>query len=297
MTGRIFAITTYHEPGKAVEAAEEWKRLEICAIGWSPINLSTYKSKEAIRQQLEKEEYDTRRVEDPWKFKNEMSNGDLVIAYSKNNTIAYVGEVQGPCEFHQDNSIGNPRGEFQYPNQRKVKWCSEPHHFSRHDLPKHYSTQFGKRGVTVAEIIPESKGSSRFIKIIKACANSGSKLPGISEGAVKAGLVKYLYHTIDSLEKGLTIKSAEITIGRKKRKRPDFIAEDINERTVIIECKGTAGEDTVDQILGYGEKYGDKNQPRLMIVAFRINSQCRLAAKKVGNIELFECDLNFHKIE
>lgn len=35
MTDRVFAITTYHEHDKAAEAAEEWKRLGIRAIGWS----------------------------------------------------------------------------------------------------------------------------------------------------------------------------------------------------------------------------------------------------------------------
>lgn len=297
MTGRIFAITTYHEHDKAAEAAEEWKRLGICAIGWSEINFCRYKSKEKIKQRL-REKYYERGSEDIWNFVMEISEGDLVLAYSRNNTIAYVGEVKGPCKYNRKNSVGDPKGRFDYAHQREVEWWDEPHHFNRHDLPKYFADQFGKRGVTVAEINPNSKGFEGFIKIVKACANSGSKLPGINEDAIKAGLVKYLYHSLDKLEKGLTIKYAEVAIGKRKKKpRPDFIAEDKQGRPVIIECKGTAGEAAVEQVQGYGKEYGAGKNHRLVIVAFRINNACRLAARKAGNIELFECDLTFHKIE
>ena len=154
-----------------------------------------------------------------WNFVREISEGDLVLAYSRSNTIAYVGEVKGSCKFNRRNSIGDPRGRFDYSHQREVEWWDEPHHFNRHDLPKYFADQFGKRGVTVAEIKPNSKGFAGFIKVVKVCANSGSKLPGINEDAIKAGLVKYLYLSLDRLEKGLTIKNAEVAIGKKKRDR------------------------------------------------------------------------------
>jgi len=68
MTGKIFAITTYHKPDRAALAAEEWRRLGICAIGWSPINLCLCQSKEEIRQKLKDNDYEVRGVEDIWNF-------------------------------------------------------------------------------------------------------------------------------------------------------------------------------------------------------------------------------------
>jgi hypothetical protein len=297
MTGRIFSITTYHKPGeKATEAAEQWKKLGICAIGWSEVNFCGSQRKEEIKQLLKKENYDTRGAEDIWLFIREINENDLVLAYSRDNTIAYVGEVKGPCKHETENFVGNPKGLY-YAHQRRVEWWNGPYYFDRRDLPEYLAGQFGKRGITIAEIHPGSKGFRGFIRIVKACASSGSKFPGINEDAIKAGLIKYLHHSLDRLEEGFVIRSAEVAIGKKKRPRPDFIAEDKQGRTVLVECKGTAGESAVEQILRYEKEYGKDKGVRLIIVAFRISEACMLAAKKAGNIELIECDLNFRKIQ
>jgi len=296
MAGRIFAITTYETRRKAEWVAEEWKRLGICAIGWSAVNFCTCKSKEEIRRLLINEGY-TRGVEDVWSFVGEMSEGDLVLAYSRHNTIAYVGVVKGPCKFVTDNSVGDPDGEFGCPHQREVEWWDEPHHFDRYDLPRYFAEQFGRHGKTVVEINPGSKGFKGFIRIIKTCADSGSRVPGINEDMVKSGLIKYLHSTLNKLEKGLKILNAEAVIGKTKKPRPDFIAEDKAGRTVIIECKGIAGESAVEQIQRYQREYGKGKDCRLMIVAFRFKERCKEKAKKLGNIELVECDLTFNKIE
>jgi len=225
-----------------------------------------------------------------------MSEGDLVFAYSRDNTIAYVGEVKGPCKLNRKNVIGDSEGEFGYGHQRKVNWWDEPHHFDRRDLPEYFAAQFGRKGATVVEIDLGPKGFEGFVSIIKTCANSGSRFPGINEETIKAGLLKYLYHSLDRLEKGLKLKSAEIAIGKQKGSRPDFIAEDRQGRTVIMECKGTAGEGTVEQIQSYEREYSKGQKPRLIIIAFKINEACRSAAKKAGNIELVECDLAYTPI-
>lgn len=47
--------------------------------------------------------------------------------------------------------------------------------------------------------------------------------------------------------------------------------------------------------MAYGKEV--RTDCRLMIVAFRILKACGLAARKAGNIELVECDLDFSKIE
>ncbi|MEM2971868.1 MAG: hypothetical protein QW270_05545 [Candidatus Bathyarchaeia archaeon] len=295
MVRRAFAITTFHtsHSNKAVEAAEEWKKLGICAIGWSKVpHLCKCESKDEVVDKLRKYGYSSYGAEDVWKFVGEMKKDDLVFAYSRDNTIAYVGTIVGPCEYNTSNIIGDPDGDFGYAYQRKVQWWDEPHHFDRRDLPNYFAKQFGKKGITVAEIDVGSKGIEGLIKILKTCAISGSKFPGINEDLVKAGLLKYLHHSIDALEKGLKLKNAEVAIGKKRKSRPDFIAEDINGQTVLIECKGIAEEGAIDQIERYRKEYG-KNC-RLLLVAFRITDACKLAAKK-ANVELFECDLNFHK--
>lgn len=294
MANRAFAITTFHTSldNKAIEAAEEWKRLGICAIGWSRVPyLCKCKSKEEVTDLLRKNGYSSYGTGDVWKFVGEIKKGDLVFAYSRNNTIAYVGVVDGPCGLNRDNVIGDPKGEFGYAHQRKVHWRDEPHHFDRRDLPNYFADQFGKKGVTVAEIDVGSKGLEGLIKILNTCAISGSKFPGINEDTIKAGLLKYLHYSLNRLEKGLRLKSAEVAIGKRKRPRPDFIAEDEYGKTVLIECKGTAGESVVEQIQSYGKEYGKDS--RLLVVAFRITDACRSAAKK-ANVELVECDLDFH---
>jgi len=297
---RIFSVTTYHIPGeKAKIAAEEWKRLGICAIGWSEVDCCSCKDKEEVIQRLKRKDYKSRdasrAAEEIWNFLK-ISDGDLVLAYSRDNTIAYVGEANGICRDERENSIGDSNGEFDYSHQIKVEWWDEPHHFNRHDLPEGFADQFGKRGKTVAEIDPGSKGYAGFIQIVKSCADSGSKTPGLSEDMVKAGLVKNLHYRIDRLEEGLVIKSAEIAIGKPKKTIPDFMAKDIEGKDVLIECKGSAGESAIEQIKGYEKEYGKKDV-RLMIVAFRISNTCRKMARDAGNIELFECDLSFHKIQ
>jgi hypothetical protein len=295
MAGKIFAITTHHKHSK--EAAEEWKRLGICAIGWAPINLCKCRSVEEIKKRLRREDYGTMKAKQIWCFVKRISKGDIILAYSRGKTIAYVGEVKdNRCRLNQKNIIGDPDG-YDYPNQRRVGWWEEPHHFDCHDLPPYLAKQFGKRGVTVAEIDPSPKGFEEFIEIVKACANSGSKLPGINEDGVKAGLVKYLNHSLEKLEPGLTIKHAEVAIGEQKRAIPDFIAKDRRGRTVLIECKGIAGEASVRQIKDYEKEYSKGENSRLIIFAFRVNKACRLAAKKERNVELVECDLDFQKIE
>lgn len=288
MTHRIFAITTHHKYSE--EAAEEWKKLGICAIGWSPIDFSKCKSIDEIKRLLKQKYRSTSDADQIWRFQRGIDKGDLILAYARHNTIAYVGESKGHRKFNKNNTIGDPEGKYRYANQMQVMWWDEPRYFDRWDLPEYISNQFGKRHITVTEINPGSKGFEGFVAIVKSCARSDSKLPGMKEDMVKAGLIKYLHRSLDALETGLKIEQAELFVGEK---RPDFIAKDKGGRTVLIECKGNAGLDTVEQIKRYEVEFSKRKNPRLMIVAFRINEACRLAAKKAGNIELYECDLDF----
>jgi predicted Mrr-cat superfamily restriction endonuclease len=294
MVHKIFSITTYNDNEFVEEVAEEWKRLGICAIGWASLGrLDKFKNEKEIIKRLRRRGRPTRNATEIWRFLKDINKGDIIFAYTKDNTIAYIGEVKnGKYEFNEDNVIGE---EYEYPNQKSVDWWDEPHHFDRHDLPREIAEQFGKRGVIVAKIDVGSRGAKKIIEIVKLCAKSGSKLGLINEDIIKAGLVKFLYRSIDRLELGLKIEKVESVIGKKKR--PDFIAKDSKGKTVIIECKGTAGAEAVDQIKSYEKLYGKGFTPRLIIVAYKIDESCRSAARKAKNVELFECDLYFQRLK
>jgi len=62
---------------------------------------------------------------------------------------------------------------------------------------------------------------------------------------------------------------------------------------VLIECKGTANADSVDQLSRYGKTYG---AARLILVAFSILSEARRRAAGNSRIELVECDLKFKRL-
>jgi len=77
--------------------------------------------------------------------------------------------------------------------------------------------------------------------------------------------------------------------------QPDFIAQDKEKRKVIIECKGYAVPEDCGQLERYGEGL-EKENPRLILVAFKIDDGCLKEARKNPQMELFECDLKFKKI-
>jgi len=65
---------------------------------------------------------------------------------------------------------------------------------------------------------------------------------------------------------------------------------------VIIECKGNAFPGDCEQLERYGENLAKEN-PRLLLIAFKIDDGCLDLAKKIPKMELFECDLEFAKIQ
>jgi len=64
---------------------------------------------------------------------------------------------------------------------------------------------------------------------------------------------------------------------------------------VIIECKGIAYPGDCEQLERYGRNLAREN-PRLMLIAFKIDGECVKFAKKHPEMELYECDLTFAKI-
>ena len=276
----IYALTTHDE--RRDEAAEAWHELNVCAIGFVRFG------------NLRKAE----ETDLPSNARNflKMKKGDLVLAYAGGNRIAYVGEIADGKYMHTTKNIvglDEDDGGFGYPNQYKVKWYDKPYDFSRKDLPDYLWKQLGIRGRTVVPIKLGRRSFDEVKQIILATARSGSLSYEINEDTVKAGIRKYLRRKMDSLEEGLTIIKSEESTGETDR--PDFIAKDRNGKKVVIECKGYAYPSYCEQLERYGKNLAREN-PRLMLVAFRIDDGCLKEAERNPRMELYECDLKFHKI-
>lgn len=265
----VFAITTHHD--EPVDAAEAWKRNGVCAIGF-------------IRKRNLRHIKRTRFNRDIRLFL-EIDKHDLILAYATRNMIAYVGQViDGKCLYNDRNEVGDT-SRFDYPNQLRVKWWSEPHHFQRTDLPQFFSAQLGKRGKTVVKLDLGSYSFGKAVEAIRACANSNSAATGPDEDMIKIGLHSYLDRNRDFI-RGLKIRKAEVQITPENR--PDFVGVDASGRKVLIECKGTATASACDQLMRYKKAHGGRS--RLILVAFRIDDECKRQARRNG-IELIQCAL------
>jgi bifunctional DNA-binding transcriptional regulator/antitoxin component of YhaV-PrlF toxin-antitoxin module len=277
---RIYAIVTHDKLPD--DAAEAWKELNICAIGWDRYgNL-----KKAIPENL------------PSDVRNflKIRKGDVILAYARANRISYVGEIVNGRYMHTHrNVVGRDEdyGGFEYPNQYEVKWWDRPYDFSRYDLPPFLYEQLGKKGRTVIPIEFHRRSFDEVKQIIVTNARSGSISYEINEDMIKAGIRKYLNRHLNSLEEGLKIVKSEKPTS--KTDRPDFIAKDRLRQTVLIECKGTAYPEDCEQLERYGKNLTKENS-RLMLVAFKITDECISIARKNPRMKLFECDLVFNKI-
>jgi len=276
---KIYAVVTHHEHPDA--AAEAWKECNVCAIGFhSDKKLTKIGDKDLAA--------DARRF-------LKIEKGDIILAYTWGNRIAYVGEVvDGKYVYAKENLVGRSEEQdgFEYPHQYKVAWWDKPYDFSRYDLPRFIYSQLGKRRRTVIPIMLGRRSFDQVKQIIITNAESGSLSYDVNEDMIKAGMRKYLRRHFNSLEKGLKITAAETSISESDR--PDFIAKDEKGKTVLIECKGFAYPADLEQLERYGKDFA-KEKPRLMLVAFKIAEECLNPAKKNPKIELLECDLKFNR--
>jgi hypothetical protein len=276
---KIYAIVTHHK--RPDDAAEAWKECNVCAIGFTSCGRL-----DKVRQ--ENLPADARHF---LKIQKE----DIILAYALGNRIAYVGTVIDGKYIHtRKNIVGRSKeqGGLEYPNQYKIRWWDKPYDFSRYDLPKFIWSQLGKKGRTVIPIMLHRRSFDQVKQIIMTSAESGSLSYDVNEDMIKAGIRKYLWHHLDSIEKGLKIIKAERSLSETGR--PDFIARDQKGKAVIIECKGSAYPADLEQLERYGKDFA-KEKPRLMLVAFKIADECVKLAEKNPKIELFECDLTFKR--
>ena len=275
----IYAITTHHEDPK--RAAEAWKKCGVCAIGhW---DTGTRRLADVPQTRLSKY----------GRLFLEIGKGDIVLAYTTDNTVAYVGAViDGKYRYNDKNEVGQSR-RFGYGHQLEIDWWDEPHHFSRKSLPSLLADQLGKRGVWVTPLDLGDFGFDKAANLLRNWPLSGSATAQPQEDMVKKGLRSYIVPHLDFLgEPGLRITAAEETDAAGNR--PDFVGIDSSSRRVLIECKGSATESACDQLVRYGERH-PKRKRRLLLVAFSFDPGCRAQAKRLG-IELVKCELKFARL-
>ncbi len=59
------------------------------------------------------------------KFRDEISIGDVVILYQKNNMVSAIGTIVGECRYDEHNPLGDLGGKIRNPHQRDVRWWTE----------------------------------------------------------------------------------------------------------------------------------------------------------------------------
>ncbi|MBI2986558.1 MAG: DUF91 domain-containing protein [Deltaproteobacteria bacterium] len=297
----IYSVVTYHDAKFATSAADAWMQSERCAIGYMRSKKTASRLQSLVKAgEFERDDVlgivkDSRVTRELHLFLK-IKIGDIVIAYCKENTIAAVGICIGEYEYNDKNSVGRPGepdgGQFNYPNQKRVKWFETPTYFPRNELPEKISEQLGKRGRTVTEV--DGYSDDQLLSFLRTTTIKLSYRGKFNEELVKAGLSKYLKQNMDLLEPGFVITSEEEATGQ--RERPDFLAKDASGRTVIIECKGRADETAVTQLVRYRKKYQKQREsPRCFLIASHIDEKCRKEAKR-NKIEFFETDLVFRKV-
>ncbi|MBI3033770.1 hypothetical protein HYY72_01285 [Candidatus Woesearchaeota archaeon] len=284
---KVYSIVTHHK--NTEEAADRWIENGVCAVGFCKADLSDVKSKDQLKKLLNKkrEKPKSRSITELMKFLS-IQKDDLIIAYQNRNIIAAIGKViDGDYLFES-----NPK-DFLYPHQKKVKWFENPTYFDKEQLSVIAARQLGKRGITVTELRDTTpKKLLAFASLVES--NKYKSKNEKKEELIKRELKKHLKKEIGSLEQGLVLKFAEKTIGKK---RPDFIAEDGNRKTVIIECKGSVDfPKAIKQIVDYRKRYKKQvNGVRCFLIAFDFDSKSKEKARKEG-IEMFQAELCFKSL-
>ncbi len=173
----VYAIVTFNNRYKkdrcdTETAADAWKKCEVCAIGWAELGNLKKLSDDEIKQELKNKYPNTSKGAFKYiKDFLQIEEGDLILAYSNKNIIAYIGEVVGEYEYKRSNKVGN-EDEFNSANQLSVNWWNEPHHFYRKNLPEDIKKQLGIIGKTVIKIDLGQRGFENFRNVIKDIKNN-----------------------------------------------------------------------------------------------------------------------------
>lgn len=122
-----------YSPGPQASKWKEFSSDGIMAIAWEELgDLSTYPSREAIRQALDVSETGIARTNDAlalWQFQNDIAIGDIVYAKRGRQEIVGRGEVTSDAHFEGERAA--------FPHVRSVEWT----HTGSWEHPGHAATK------------------------------------------------------------------------------------------------------------------------------------------------------------
>jgi len=203
------------------------------------------------------------------KFRDEIKEGDKVLAYAGGNQVALVGEIAGPHKFNDKNIVGDEKGDVGYPNQRKVKWWDAPQNFDRSYLPSDLSGWVARPGTLAIRDYDIKKLTSALQRI--PTEEEVTKTVEIHD---EEEIKDYMEKHLEDVEKGLKLIQREYPINSD---RMDFLAKDQNLVDTIIEVKTTADDSAVTQVRRYMRMYKNSKgvaRVRGIIVAEEFTKRC-----------------------
>lgn len=311
MSPKLVRIMTHHENPK--RAAELFIEESVVAIGFD-IGIDrpfTGMSRDEIKNVFMEEWGASDQQAAIWtatvvNFIHEVKIGDIVLAYMGGNIVAAVGEVIGDYEYNDKNKVGDPNGEIQYPNQRKVRWWSSPRYFHRSKLP----TDLYKWVALPATLYTREYDMAQFKAILQGIPSEGIAMEvqptvGLEEArafALETHLRDFLARNLQLIEEGLSLFRDET--GREGIEYPtdtgpiDLLAVNRNGDFVVFELKVSRGPDrALGQLMRYmgwvRKKLAGTKDVRGIIVAQRMDDGLKLAASENPRIRLLEYELSF----
>ncbi len=135
---QLVRIVTHHKWRQP--AAELFSRENVAAMGWAVVGDLRGQTSEQIELTLRRERlYGRDKAVNARSqllaLRDKVRKRNIVFAYQCDNIVALVGTVTDEYEFNDTNELGNPGGQFKYPQQIKVAWRDKPRAFPRSYLP------------------------------------------------------------------------------------------------------------------------------------------------------------------
>lgn len=292
---KLVKIVTHHKQPDL--AAEQLAREGVIAIGWSEFGDLTNLTYDDLKQKSKKKWKRTEResasdASQLIAFRDEVNIGDIVFAYKLNNIVALVGEIAGRYKFNTKNSVGNPKGEIYYANQRKVKWWDTPRNFDRHFLPRNLSEWVARPG-TISIRKYDVKKLKKTLQNVPSQETMTQTLEIHDEDEIKDYMEKHM----KEIERGLTVVKREQSTSEGPM---DFLAKDKDGVDTVIEVKMVADDSTVTQLRRYMRSFKqDRRITKLrgVIVAEEFKKRCvddvRDLSEHGINLALYKCRKKF----
>ena len=295
MKMKLVKIVTHHENPR--RAAEIYLKEGLIAIGYVYKKAVAKKHKERIKEYFRKQRGLTEQQVGQstsifLRFRDEIEEGDVVLAYAGSNRIALVGKVVGPHRFNDKNIVGDEEGEIGYPNQRRVKWWDKPRNFDRSFLPRKLSEWVARPGtLSIREY--DIKKLQQILQEIPSEETVTKALEIESEDEIKDYMEKHL----EDVENGLTLVKREYMTSSGPM---DFLAKDKQGIDIIVEVKMKADDTTVTQARRYMRSYKRDLKVatvRGIIVAEKFTKRCIDDVQELRHLGLdiclFKCKKKF----